>query len=238
MDDEKEIVDYEILENAIAWGIFKGGFYLSVFLFFGWIFLPFFEDIFREVARKIAESIFSSRIFIEIASAGNKIEFVKIFTQLIVISLCFMVPYGFFLKRWSSGERSYDSSWKGLLLILLFLLGLYLCATFFIIFNDGPALVTWVFLYVVFLILFFVCMSEYKNEKLNVYIKKLNFDNQTWRYFVLFISVVALFLFFNSLFSWLLMRRALEIPDFVWLVSELSIFIISLFLGLFFKIKK
>ncbi len=221
MKRSKEKFDYEQLEDSIAWGIFKGGFWLFLVVFIFWIFFPFIEEPMRAAAGKIA------------AYARVKI-FTREFLGFIGLGIALAIPsvgVTVFCNLCTSLETWAFSAWKNILFIIAFLLCITLpfwlwAAVLSERLSIIPPLLAHIVLWIA---LYFIYFSEYEYISFNRHIDRLDFHKHQWRSIVLTFSFICFVVFLIFLF-------AEQISIFTFLMFSLSALLF--FLGFLFKLRK
>jgi hypothetical protein len=193
MKRSKEKFDYEQLEDSIAWGIFKGGFWLFLVVFIFWIFFPFIEEPMRAAAGKIA------------AFARAKI-FTREFLGFIGLGIALAIPsvgVTVLCNLIAPKEYSFLSAWKDSLFVIVFLLCLVLPFWLGLIvlserFSSLPPMLTHIMLWIA---LYFLHFSEYENVALNKHVDRLDFHEHRWRSTVLAASLIFFFIFLLNILA-------------------------------------
>jgi hypothetical protein len=217
----KEKFDYEQLEDSIAWGIFKGGFWLFLVVFIFWIFFPFIEEPMRAAAGKIA-AYARVKIF-----TRESLGFIGLGIALAIPSFGVTVLCNLIAPK----EYSYLSAWKE----ALFLIVNFLCFALpiwlgLIVLSDGFSLVPPMLTHIVLWIaLYFLHFSEYENIALNKHVDRLDFQEHRWRGIAVIFSFVCFFVFFIFLFA-----EGISILTFVMFSLSALLF----YLGFVFKLRK
>lgn len=230
MKNLKEEFDYEQLENSVAWGIFKGGFWLFLVVFVVWIFFPFFESPLRNVAGKAASyiqlKVFTVRTF----------EVIKIFVSLAIPSVgaWLLVHLAEPLEYW------YLSAWKNLLFTVVYFLGIGLpiwmaITVFSTNLSSVPPIVMHLVLWVA---IYFLYFSNYEPVKFNEHVERLNLKQSGWRLSSLIFSFFGLFIFMAGLSYEVFSDDEFNVENLLLIFFAFFMFVLLFYLGFFFKVKK
>lgn len=228
MKNLKEEFDYEQLENSVAWGIFKGGFWLFLVVFVVWIFFPFFESPLRNVAGKAASYI------------QLKVFTVRTF-ELFMIGIVLCIPSaGALLIAQIIKPLEYLAAWKDLLFIIVCLLsiGLSIWTGITVLSTNLSSTPLIVMHLVLWVAIYFLYFSNYEPVKFNEHIERLNLTQNGWRLSSLVFSFFGLFIFMAGLSYEVFSNDEFNVENLYLIFFAFFMFVLLFYLGFFFKVKK